>query len=49
MNYRNDDGSTVGGIFTVICVVIAFGVGYWVRDQGVRVNVSIPAIERRAK
>ncbi|MGG6266234.1 hypothetical protein ACQ4M3_05265 [Leptolyngbya sp. AN03gr2] len=49
MNYHNDDGSTTGGIITVICIVIAFGFGYWVRDQGVRVQVNIPAIERRAK
>lgn len=49
MSYHKDDGSTSSGIFTVICIVIAFAAGYWTRDMGVKVHISAPALERRAK
>jgi hypothetical protein len=49
MNYGKDDGTTVGGIFTIVCILAAFIAGYWVRDQGVRFRVDIPQIERREK
>lgn len=42
-----DDGSTSGGIITVACILLAFCVGYWIRDMGIRVKVDIPSIEQR--
>jgi hypothetical protein len=49
MNYGKDDGTTVGGIFTIAFILLAFVAGYWVRDQGVRFKVDIPQVDRRAK
>lgn len=50
MNYHRDDGSSVGGMKTIVFVLIAFIAGYWIRDQGVRFKIDVPAIEqRRAK
>jgi len=49
MNYHNDDGSTFGGIITVVMCLACFCGGYWVRDQGITFKVQIPAIERGAK
>ncbi|MBD1856583.1 MULTISPECIES: hypothetical protein [Leptolyngbya] len=49
-NYHRDDGSMMSGIFVFGCVLLAFISGYWVRDQGVRFKIDVPAIEqRRAK
>ena len=46
MNYHNDDGSTFGGIITVVMCLACFCGGYWVRDQGITFKVQIPTIER---
>ena len=44
MNYHRDDGSTFGGVITIALILIAFCAGYWVRDQGVSVKVSVPQV-----
>ena len=49
MNYHHDDGSTFGGIITVVTCLACFCGGYWVRDQGITFKVQIPTIERGAK
>ena len=48
MNYHNDDGSTFGGIITVVLCLACFCGGYWVRDQGITFKVQIPTSERGA-
>ncbi len=47
MNYHSDDGSTFGGIAVAIAIVLAFTAGYWVRDQGVSVKVSVPQVRQK--
>lgn len=49
MSRYYDDGSTKSGIITAVCVVLAFIAGYWIRDQGFKVRIDAPAIQRRAK
>ncbi|MBD1847634.1 hypothetical protein H6F89_30400 [Cyanobacteria bacterium FACHB-63] len=46
MSFHRDDGTTIGGIALIASVVIAFGVGYWARDNGFKINIQLPEVEQ---
>ncbi|MBD1842503.1 hypothetical protein H6F89_03545 [Cyanobacteria bacterium FACHB-63] len=47
MSYHKDDGTTIGGIALIATIVISFGLGYWARDNGLKVDIQLPKVEQR--
>jgi hypothetical protein len=38
--YSRDNGSTTTGIIFAVAIVLSFGMGYWLRDNGFKLNVQ---------
>ncbi|MBW4539717.1 MAG: hypothetical protein KME43_11325 [Myxacorys chilensis ATA2-1-KO14] len=47
MNNHRDDGTFISGFFMCSLVLLSGYCGYWLRDNGFKLNIQMPKVEQR--